>query len=169
MALRNIFRQFVNTAPVQFIAARLGLLHKWNFHLSKLGDRAQTNHEVGVYGENVAISMLRSEGCSILRHDWKIDNAGEIDIVCRDGNVLCFVEVKTRTSHYAPPRKAVNKKKRELIRSGGRAWLRLLADRDVAYRYDIVEVYLTEGDCPEVSWLKAAFGEKERSYRHPTY
>ena len=77
-----------------------------------------SSSSIGLYGEMVAESRLRAGKCSILRKNWKIGSAGELDVVCRDGDTLVFVEVKTRTSHSVwEAMRSVDKKKRELIRS----------------------------------------------------
>lgn len=85
-----------------------------------------------------------------------------MDIVCRERNVVCFVEVKTRTYRdpVHRPAEAVNKEKQQLIKRGARDWLsRLRIRRRVSWRYDIVEVLLLEGELPEVKCIVDAFGE----------
>lgn len=60
-----------------------------------------------MYGELAAASFLRAEGCVILRRNWRPVRGGELDIVCREGECLVFVEVKTRTGEWlwrCPPR-----------------------------------------------------------------
>lgn len=112
----------------------------------------------------VAAAWLTHHGYSILRRNWKWGDAGEIDLVCRNGDELVFAEVKTRRradAKIGTPARAVNREKRDLIRKGARKWLGLLGDVSVPYRYDVVEVVLTPGECPHVSVLKSAFGERE--------
>lgn len=83
-----------------------------------------------------------------------------MDLVCRDGNVLAFVEVKTRSSaEFGRPADAVTDEKRELIARGARAWMRLLDDPDVVFRFDVVEVIAGKGT-PEFTLHKAAFVPK---------
>lgn len=116
---------------------------------------------LGAYGELAAASFLRAEGCSILRRNWRPVRGGELDIVCRDGDCLVFVEVKTRTGDgYGGPRRAVNARKRTLIRQGAAEWLRQLPE-PVPFRYDIVEVRYREEHPPEVRHIRGAFGEKD--------
>lgn len=87
--------------------------------------------------------------------------SGEVDLVCREGDVLLFVEVKARTrTDYGPPSRAVDAAKRKLLREGARHWLFFL-EEEVPFRFDIVEVVLHEGAVPEVSRRVGAFGFKE--------
>lgn len=51
----------------------------------------------GALGEKFACQILQVKGYKILRKNWRC-RAGEIDIICRDGRDLVFVEVKTRRS-----------------------------------------------------------------------
>ena len=108
-------------------------------------------------GEKLAAKYLRRAGYKILYRNYRAKGGGEVDLVCRDGNVLAFVEVKTRTSDkFGRPADAVTRDKRELIAKGARDWLRLLGDRAVVVRYDAVEVVAGEG-APEFTLHKAAF------------
>lgn len=78
-------------------------------------------------------------------------------MVCRDGDTLVFVEVKTRTSReFGDPAAAVNQAKRKLIIRGALAWLRLLHYPDVLFRFDIVEVVMA-GRQAEIRVLRDAF------------
>lgn len=84
-----------------------------------------------------------------------------MDIVCREKDVLCFVEVKTRThqDHIRRPADAVNLEKQRLIQRGARDWLRLLRRQDVCWRYDIIEVLLLAGEPPRIHCVIDAFKE----------
>lgn len=99
-----------------------------------------------------------------MRHNYRADSGGEVDIVYREGDALVFCEVKTRTStEFGAPYLAVNKKKRQLIRKGARSWLKRLK-KQVPYRFDIMEVILTEGKVPHVHRIIHAFGAQEKSH-----
>ena len=121
---------------------------------------------VGRRGELIAARWLWTRGCRVLYRNYRAPQGGEVDIVCRDGRVLAFVEVKTRTSDaFGRPALAVNDDKQALIRRGAEGWLRLLGFPDIPWRYDVVEVLLKAGKAPEVTWLKAAFNTEEMSRR----
>ena len=84
-------------------------------------------------GERIARVYLKGEGRKILYRNFRAPKGGEVDIVARDGEVLSFVEVKTRTSEeFGRPLDAVNRKKQKLIERGANEWLRLLGTRDIA-------------------------------------
>ena len=90
-------------------------------------------------------------------------SGGEVDLVCRDGTMLVFVEVKTRASlAFGRPAEAVNAAKQELIARGARAWLRLLDDPDVRFRFDIVEVVVEPGKAPVINLIRNAFTPSEQ-------
>jgi putative endonuclease len=81
-----------------------------------------------------------------------------VDIVCRDGGTLVFVEVKTRASvAFGWPAEAVNAPKQRLIARGALAWLRLLDDPAIPFRFDVVEVVIEEGQPARVNLIEAAF------------
>ncbi len=59
--------------------------------------------------------------------------------------------------------RAVNRRKRHLLRHGLRNWLYLLRSDDIPTRFDVVEVFLTGGQKPEIRHHRAAFGSHEGS------
>jgi len=111
----------------------------------------------GETGEQLAADFLRRErNFKLVVRNWRAprDRRAEIDLVCRDGEVLVFVEVKTRTIGALVPGyySVTARKKRALLRACG-AYLGLLAVRPRTYRFDVVEVALpadAAGGTPEV-------------------
>jgi putative endonuclease len=86
--------------------------------------------------------------------------------VCRDRDTLVFVEVKTRTREdFGRPFDAVNRDKQRRISRGGLAWLRLLDDPDILFRFDVVEVIIAKGAPPRIELLRNAFALSE-PYRY---
>ncbi|MCX7869374.1 MAG: YraN family protein, partial [Terrimicrobiaceae bacterium] len=95
----------------------------------------------GRRGERLAASHLRQRGFKILRRNFRAPGGGEIDLVCRDGELLVFVEVKTRSDEqFGRPAAAVNARKRRLLLRAAFSWLRMLDMPDLGFRFDIVEV-----------------------------
>ena len=71
---------------------------------------------LGRKGEDLAYIYLKKLGYKIIETNYYTKFA-EADIIALKGDVLTFVEVKTRTSNkYGAPSEAVNKKKQEKYR-----------------------------------------------------
>jgi len=121
-------------APVRFIAEVFRRLRK--------PSSSEAPHiRLGRQGEEIAAGHLRRSGYKILRKNFRAPKGGEVDLVCRHGKELVFVEVKTRsTEDFGRPFDAVDQKKRRLIIRGAMKWLRLLEMPDITFRFDVVEV-----------------------------
>ncbi|PZS31082.1 MAG: YraN family protein [Pseudonocardiales bacterium] len=112
---------------------------------------------VGRFGEDVAATYLSNVGLTIIERNWRCPD-GELDIIARDGEVLIFVEVKTRSSvAFGDPAEAVNRVKANRLRKLALLWL--AGHRDIAYwsqlRFDVVSVLRTAQGGPTVRHLKA--------------
>ena len=117
---------------------------------------------LGTRGEKLACRFLRTNGYKILYRNFRGRSGGEIDIVCRDRDTLVFVEVKTRTREdFGRPFEAVDRNKQKRIARGGLAWLRLLDDPDILFRFDVVEVIIPKGAPPRFELLRNAFALPE--------
>lgn len=114
--------------------------------------------DLGRWGEREAARYLRGKGYRILlRNVWI--GGGEIDLVCRDGSVLVFVEVKSRSSIvYGEPAQAVDAGKRARLVRAAYAYLEELGRDDLAYRFDIVEVVAESRGNRQIRLLVDAFG-----------
>jgi putative endonuclease len=112
----------------------------------------------GTRGEKVAARFLRRNGYKILYRNFKDRRGGEIDLVCRNGDTLVFVEVKTRRGdEFGRPIEAVDRQKQLRISKGGLAWLRLLDNPDVVFRFDVVEILWPENGEPRCELIQDAF------------
>jgi putative endonuclease len=101
---------------------------------------------------------LQKNGYKVLYRNFLGRSGGEIDIVARDGDTLVFVEVKTRTREdFGRPIEAVDAQKQKRISRGALAWLRLLDNPDILFRFDVVEIIIAEGAKPRIELVRNAF------------
>jgi putative endonuclease len=105
---------------------------------SKLGGEASTT---GAAGERAAERhLISTRGVQVLARNWR-QGRDELDLVCRDGEVLVFVEVKTRRAEARVPGYfSVNKRKKTALLRAIRAYRARLSSKPKAVRFDIVEV-----------------------------
>lgn len=121
--------------------------------------------ELGELGEQLGARYLKSIGFKILMRNFRAEGGGEVDIVCRDGNRLVFVEVKSRTSlKFGRPIEAVTREKQYLITKGAMEWLARLDRPHVYYRFDVLEVMLGHGEPPQFNLVQNAFETPEPYY-----
>lgn len=112
----------------------------------------------GARGEKLAVQHLREMGrLRILTTNWKSprDRRDEIDIVALDGEVLVFVEVKTRMPDArVPGYHAVNKRKKRVVLRAAKAYVRGLSQKPRTVRFDIVEVALPRDGAEEAAVVR---------------
>jgi putative endonuclease len=108
----------------------------------------------GVAGEREAEAFLRAQGLRIVARNWRgpRDRRDELDLVCRDGKALVFVEVKARAATaLVPGYYAVGARKKRVLLRAATAYLRALRPPPATFRLDIVEVAThPDGRPPEV-------------------
>jgi putative endonuclease len=111
--------------------------------------------KLGEKGEGVAVKFLRKKGYKIIAQNFKT-RIGEIDIIARDGEMLAFIEVKTRESiEYGQPFEAVNRFKKKKIVNVALLYLKRLKEIPPC-RFDVVSIYYENGR-PEVELITDAF------------
>jgi len=110
-------------------------------HILKPEDRP-LHQRTGRRGEQDAYFHLRKAGYMVVARNYRSPkHRGEIDLIGWDQDVLCFIEVKTRTSHDVKPAEAaVDRHKRREIAAVAREYLRKLPP-SCQWRFDIVSVY----------------------------
>jgi putative endonuclease len=109
--------------------------------------------ERGAEGERLAAGQLQRQGYEVVARNWRNprDRREEIDLVCRDGDVLIFVEVKTRPdTALVPGFFAVDRRKKRVLRRAIHAYLTRLRRRPRTFRFDVVEVVTSAKRPPEV-------------------
>lgn len=95
----------------------------------------------GSLGEKIAADYLVKHGYKIITRNYRVGRFGEIDIIAREKEYICFIEVKTRTgTFFGMPSEAVNRKKQEVIARLASIYINQYGLYDSNPRFDIVEV-----------------------------
>jgi putative endonuclease len=115
---------------------------------------------IGRRGEEDAYFHLRKLGYTMVEQNFRSPRCrGEIDLIGWEGNVLCFIEVKTRTSREVrPPQAAVDWHKRREVAAVAREYLRHTPPM-CQWRFDIVSVYYDQSQAgpPQIDIFRNAY------------
>jgi len=133
-------------------------LHVFDAFVPEKPNEKPEHQRTGRTGEEIAYFHLRRLGYTIVAQNYRSRNkSGEIDLIGWDGDTLCLVEVKTRSSHAVKPAEAaVDREKRKAVARVAREYLRRLEGRPKV-RFDIVSVYCEKEKQPEITVFKDAF------------
>jgi len=128
---------------------------------------SSTGIELGRLGEAYAAAYLEQRGYRLVAANFTLPVGrnlrgavvnNEIDLVAYDGEILCFVEVKTRSSDwFAPPQINVDLRKRRQVARAARAYRRLFELENEPYRFDVVTVVLPDDATPQIELIKNYF------------
>ena len=142
---------------------RLRVLENLLEHLDRAASRRRQEPPhlaTGRRGERAAFFYLRRLGFTVTARGWRSAKArGDLDLVAWENEVLCFVEVKTRTTRaVAPAEAAVDFEKKRMLRKMAHYYLRQLPNQNIAVRFDILSIYFEAGKSPDFELFRGAFG-----------
>ncbi len=111
----------------------------------------------GRRGEDLAERRLKARGLRVLERNYRTPH-GELDLVCRAGDTLVFVEVKTRKAgSRAAPHQALTAAKRTRLARAAAQYLSATGNWDAPCRFDLVEVVDPGGPDQAVRHIENAF------------
>ncbi|NOX65201.1 MAG: YraN family protein [Chlorobi bacterium] len=118
---------------------------------------ATYKQHTGDKGEDYACDLLVEKNFKIIKRNYRYGH-GEIDVVAQDGDVLVFVEVKTRKNlEFGYPISGVTKAKQRQIRKIAEAYLIEHDVTDTDCRFDVVGVLLQGNERPVIDHIENAF------------
>jgi putative endonuclease len=125
--------------------------------------------ETGRRGERLAAEFLEANGYRLVLSNFKVPIGrnrrgaavtGEIDIVAIDGETLCFVEVKSKTSDdYASPLATVDVRKQRQITRTARVYRRIFGLTQMQYRYEVVLLVFQPDTDAKIELVKGFWSE----------
>lgn len=131
-------------------------LEQWMRQWHEPGTRHLSPRELAEQGENLAATHLRRGGLKIIARNFRCE-AGEVDIIARDGKVLVFVEVKAREAAESAPETAVDAQKRGRVTGAAKVYLARYGAHPPAVRFDVVAIVWPRGRSPQLRHMPGAF------------
>lgn len=120
------------------------------------------SHELGRAGENLAARHLERRGWRIVERNVRFGHK-EIDLIAAKGDVIAFVEVKSRVgAEFGHPLAAITQRKRSEIRAVASEWLRRAHPGAVTLRFDAVSVLFRRNESPIIEHVEDAWRLSER-------
>lgn len=119
---------------------------------------AESPVQRGTAAERLAAQFLQARGLEIIAQNVRC-RAGEIDLVCLDGDVLAIIEVRqrVRVDFGGAPASVTARKQRKIIRAARFFLLREARWRAHVIRFDVLALQGLPGAAPRIAWIKDAF------------
>lgn len=118
---------------------------------------SKQNLYLGRSGEELAARFLKKNGYKIILRNYK-NRFGEIDIIARDKDALCFIEVKTRSSdRFGLPQEAISAFKKRQLTKVALGFLKEKVLLNVKARFDVVAVIDSAEGNIKTELIKDAF------------
>lgn len=101
------------------------------------------NRETGTFAEEKVVKYLQRKGWEVIERNFHT-RFGEIDLICREKDILVFVEVKAKKGRdFGLPEEMFDRRKYDQVKRMAQVFL---AGKEVACRIDMVAVELGEGN-----------------------
>jgi putative endonuclease len=127
--------------------------------------------DLGREGEDLAAHFLERKGYRLVVSNFRVpigrnrkgvQVTGEIDLVALDGGVLCFTEVKARSSEdFTPAISAIDVRKQRQIVRAARAYRRIFDLTGIDYRYDVITVVKAGGEAARIEHIRGFWTEEK--------
>jgi putative endonuclease len=126
--------------------------------MARQSDHGQLRRQRGDAAEALAAEYLSARGLEVLARNVRC-KGGELDLLCRDGEVLVVVEVRQRSRHdYGGALASVTWRKQRKIIRATRFLLNTAPQwRNRLLRFDVIGLKGLPDRAPEFEWIKDAF------------
>lgn len=113
----------------------------------------------GRAAEDAAAAHLKGMGVSVIERNWRC-KTGELDLIAKEGDVLVFVEVRSRTapSRYGTAVEAVTPRKCRQVRETAGVYMKMAGAYGSPVRFDVIAVtFAADGSVAELRHIPGAF------------
>ena len=105
----------------------------------------RSTRDRGRAAEDLAAGWLEARGFEVLARNHAI-RGGEVDLVCREGETICFVEVRSRASlAFGTPAESVDRAKARRVVLAAQDWAARHRALHRQLRFDVVSVDWASG------------------------
>ncbi len=112
---------------------------------------------VGKEGEEFAYNIVKRMGYKILEKNYRC-SIGEVDLIALDGDVLVFIEIKTRRHSIGYAKEAVNRKKRKKLLLVASYYMKKKKLYNRKVRFDVIAIQVdSKGKQTKFELIKNAF------------
>ena len=102
--------------------------------------------------EDRAAAALVAAGYTIVERNWRCD-AGELDVIAREGSVLAFVEVRSRSNdEHGHAAEMIGARKRARVVRAARVYVAFERPIEPELRFDVVAVTGDEIEILRDAW-----------------
>jgi putative endonuclease len=113
--------------------------------------------KLGQAGEEAAVAFLQHQGYHILERNFR-NPLGEIDIIAKEGDTICFIEVKTRRNEaFGSPFESITPTKQRKLIHVALSYLKAKGREESKARFDAVAVFREEDGPERIEIIKNAF------------
>jgi putative endonuclease len=110
----------------------------------------------GRVGEDDAVRWLAAHGFEIVERNV-VNHGGEIDVVAKEGDTLCFIEIKARAGKlYGPAIAAVTPTKQRRLSRAASLYIAIRGLHRLPARFDVLGLD-REGDAWRYTFIRNAF------------
>lgn len=114
------------------------------------------HNDLGTRGERITGNYLQGKGYQILERNWRCRRA-EIDLIAMDGDILVFIEVKTRSGiGFGEPELFVGREKQRMIAFAAEQYIHLKRHQ-MEVRFDIISILFNTFGNYQINHIKDAF------------
>ncbi|MFT6059585.1 MAG: putative endonuclease [Lentimonas sp.] len=126
--------------------------YRWGIRPRRLPEQS-TRAQRGTFGEDLAADHCRRVlGYREIVRNWRYQR-DEIDLICQDGEVLVFVEVRARSEMaLVSGFYSVDRHKKKVLRRGCGNYLKQLKNPPKHFRFDIIDVSISKEGCGELRY-----------------
>lgn len=118
---------------------------------------AKLRKKVELSGVDRVINFLTKDGYSVIGKNF-YTRYGELDLIAKKQDMVCFIEVKTRSNPRFPICNTVNYSKQKKLSMAAKIFCSdILKSKDQSFRFDVATIDLSKASDQELNYIPNAF------------